>query len=287
MTIQHEAPQAGERRAALESERKTSRRAVRTSPDKKKKERPVPQRVQKRERIIKKRTKVDWLFVWLAEAFIFIGIVGSLFFVWKFVLNDMWASNEQNSAAESVMEEFSAGIAIESIEYDPLDPPIGVAPRNGETIGVISIPKLGIMRVIAEGTTRNVLDNRNTGVGHYTGSQMPGDYGNFALAGHRNSTFPNLKALVPGDYIYIQTELGYYTYVIKQDRYIVKPSAIEVVSPIPGDLGSSYERAIMNGNKTLTLTTCWPEWSNTERLIVHAEFVEWRPLEAGKPAGMG
>jgi len=281
MTLQQAEPEVGERRAALASEKshqRQSNKAVKNTPT---------YRKQKKERKVKKRKKGDVVLIILAEVFVSIGIIGGLFFVWKFVLSDMWISNEQNGTAEAVMEEFNADVELASIDYDPLDPVIGIAPGDGETIGVISIPKLGINRVIAEGTGYNVLDNRSTGVGRYTGSQMPGDYGNFALAGHRNSTFPNLKALTPGDYIYVQTADGYYTYVIEQPHYIVQPTAVEVVNPIPRDPISSYATAVANGNKTLTLTTCWPEWSNRERLIVHAEFVEWRPLEAGKPSGMG
>ena len=58
--------------------------------------------------------------------------------------------------------------------------------KYGDLIAQIYIPRFGSQwhRNIVEGTTLEQL-NRH-GLGHYDTTQMPGQVGNFAVAGHRN-----------------------------------------------------------------------------------------------------
>lgn len=228
----------------------------------------------------RKKTKMDYALALLAETLIVAGVLGGMFVFWKFYLNDAISDSNQSSAANELIQKFSDTTGIDSLDYDPLSPPEEIEPGYGENIGVIYIPRLdpNYKRVIAQGTTPHVLDNRNAGVGHYEGTAMPGGIGNFSLAGHRGTVFKNLKSLVPGDRIYIQTSQGYYTYQMEQEHTIVLPEAIEVIAPVPGQPDAKPTERL------ITLTTCWPEWSNTERLIVHAKFVEWRPTAAGPPS---
>lgn len=275
----------GERRAAIALERKpaSSANKVATEPIRNKE-----RRVAKVQSTKKKRRLVDWILTVVAELFIIVAVMAGLFLLWKFVINDAITAANQSSSADALIDEFNADTTVESLDYDPQDPPVmdGSKLKLGEQYGVIYIPRLdpNYKRVLAQGTTTDILWAQNAGVGHYVNTQMPGGYGNYALAGHRNTVFKNLKTIVPGDRIYIQTKDGYYTYEVKEEHIFVKPNAIEVIAPIPGNNESTVEDAELDDSRMLTLTTCWPEWSNTERLIVHAEFVEWRPLAAGAPA---
>lgn len=267
----------GERRAAIAQERQSDTQAPTTEKVKTKRNKRVA--VSKNNK--PKRKKVDLIITIVAEILIVLGLVSGLFLLWKFVIVDYFTNSAQSSSASEVVKEFNSGADLGSLEYDKYDPPVTARPGHAETIGVLYIPRLDptYKRVIAEGTTRwDVLDNPETGIGHYAESQMPGELGNFALAGHRNSVFTNLKSIVPGDHIYVQTAEGYYTYVMEEEHSIVTPSDVQVIAPVPNEPGVEPTESF------ITLTTCWPEWSNTERLIVHAKFVEWRPLAAGPPA---
>jgi sortase A len=164
--------------------------------------------------------------------------------------------------------------------WDPLNPPAVEAVGYGDRIGVLIIPALGsdYRRVIAEGIGRDVLDRPE--IGHFPASADPGEVGNFAIAGHRSTALRGVADVIPGDRLYVQTERGYYTYEVVTDHYIVKPSAMEVVAPVPGSVGEAATERV------LTLVTCYGDWADSDRLILHAEFVEWRPLRAGPPAAI-
>jgi LPXTG-site transpeptidase (sortase) family protein len=110
---------------------------------------------------------------------------------------------------------------------------------------------------------------------------MPGQLGNFAVAGHRSpAIFWDLDKMRPGDPIVVETKQQYHIYRVTT-KSIVKPTSVEVVAPVPGRPGETPTKAM------LTLTTCNPKFDNYERLIVHAELVRSQPRGAGPPAEMG
>ena len=132
------------------------------------------------------------------------------------------------------------------------DPPIG------SPVGTIAIPKIGLSMVVIEGTDEAQLAQ---GPGHYPGTPLPGEVGNAAIAGHRTTylhPFYNLDALVPGDAIDVTTLQGIFVYDMTQQQ-IVDPTDVAVVDPTP--------------TPTLTLTTCNPRYSASQRLVVHAALV--------------
>ena len=118
-----------------------------------------------------------------------------------------------------------------------------------------SIPKIGLERAIVQGI--GVPDLRK-GPGHYPATPMPGQLGNAAIAGHRTTygaPFNRLDELAPGDPIIITTLAGTYHYTMTQ-QIIVTPKEVFVLDPTP--------------NATLTLTTCNPKFSASQRLVVKA-----------------
>ena len=146
----------------------------------------------------------------------------------------------------------------------PEPPPI---PPRGEAVAIIRIPKIGVDKVVVEGTT--VADLRK-GPGHYSGTPLPGQIGNAAIAGHRTTygaPFGNLDQLAEGDIITVETLSGSFDYRVMRDGvFVVKPNQVEVLDPTPEEA-------------TLTLTTCNPKYSARERLIVKAEY----DLRANQP----
>jgi sortase A len=154
----------------------------------------------------------------------------------------------------------------------PALPPV---PAGGDPVGVITIDKIGVDKVVVEGTT--VPDLRK-GPGHYAGSPMPGQQGNAAIAGHRTTygaPFGDLDQLARGDTISMRTLTGTWEYVLTEDPRSVKPSQTEVLDP-------TNDPATGQPLATLTLTTCEPKYSASERLIVKAQLSDAsrRPLPA-------
>ena len=50
-------------------------------------------------------------------------------------------------------------------------------------------------------------------------------------------------------------------------RYITTPSNISTIAPVPGKEDSTPESAELS---MITLTTCHPQFSNAERMVIHA-----------------
>jgi sortase A len=129
------------------------------------------------------------------------------------------------------------------------------AAKQGDALGRIEIPRLGMMVVILEGTARKTLQ---LGVGHIEGTALPGEPGNIGIAGHRDTFFRALKDIRTKDKIQIQTANGL-------SRYEV--DSVEIVAPDDtGILGSSAGSAI-------TLVTCYPFrfiGAAPQRFVVHA-----------------
>lgn len=150
-------------------------------------------------------------------------------------------------------------------------PPSGdAAPaREDLAFAVIRIPRIGVTAPIAEGTSKPHILNHGY-VGHYPGTAGPGQTGNFALAGHRNThgePFRYINRLRPGDTVEIETATYRYTYVIRRTLPQTYASDGTVVAPVP--YSSVHPGARMSGvDRYITLTTCTPEFTSRYRLIV-------------------
>ncbi|GAB3966723.1 class E sortase [Plantactinospora veratri] len=168
-------------------------------------------------------------------------------------------------------------------QWDEPDPTVGPTPTatpkptkpvQGKPIAGLYIPKLDKHWVVVEGVTQKDI---RYAPGHYPTSALPGQVGNFSVAGHRNrATFWRLDELDDGDSIVVESKEAWFVYHVSQTR-IVRPSQVEVVAPVPGKPGAKPKKAM------LTLTTCNPKFDNYQRLIVHAELIRTEPKTAGSP----
>ena len=117
---------------------------------------------------------------------------------------------------------------------------------------------------VVEGVTPDVLKR---GPGRYPDTATPGEKGNFAIAGHRTTygaPFFHVDQLRRGDLIDVTDRDGrQWVYVVRKQQ-VVQPEDTWTIGPDP--LGS--------GRPTLTLTTCYPRFSNAQRLIVFSELRE-------------
>ncbi|MFF3844706.1 class E sortase [Streptomyces sp. NPDC002328] len=153
----------------------------------------------------------------------------------------------------------------------------GRDPAPSQAYAVLTVPRLGLRVPVAEGTSkRGVLDKGYAG--HYSGTQQPGQKGNFALAGHRNShgePFRYLDRLRAKDTVEVRTAAGTYTYAV--DLVLAQTSARDsgVLRPVPRSLVHPAYGFSRPGHY-LTLTTCTPEYTSRYRLVVWATLVSTR-----------
>ena len=227
-----------------------------------------------------KRSLGSLLVQGVGELLITLGIVLVLFVVWQLWWTNIDSNRQQREAVSGLFQEFEAPLEPVPDAEDSFGDPAVLQPvADGATFGVVYIPRFGdsYSRPVTGGVSDAVLDN--LGLGHYPDTAMPGDVGNFALAGHRQTHGQVLDAihtLVPGDSIYVQTAQGYYRYVYRNHE-IVMPDRVDVIAPVPTEPGAEPRERL------LTLTSCNPRFGAQERYIAYAAMESWRPLSAGPP----
>ncbi len=129
------------------------------------------------------------------------------------------------------------------------------AVKNGDVLGRMDIPRLGMSVAVLEGTNSRML---RLGVGHIEGTALPGDTGNSGIAGHRDTFFRALKDVRRNDEIEIQTASGRFRYQVDWMK-VVAPNDTSV-------LKASTE-------SVLTLVTCYPFYfvgPSPNRFVVRA-----------------
>ncbi|MFJ8578870.1 class E sortase [Micromonospora sp. NPDC093277] len=210
------------------------------------------------------------------EVLITLGLVVLLFAGYEIWGKTVIVDAHQNDLNSQLAQEWAGDPTV-----GPTPSPTGKPkpPAEGKPVAGLYIPKIDKHWVVVEGVSP--ADIRYA-PGHYPKSAMPGEVGNFAVAGHRiRATFWRLDELVPNeDYIIVETQTQWLVYQVYQQR-VVKPSQVEVVAPVPGKPGKKPTE------KVLTLTTCNPKFDNYQRLIIHARLVKEMAKSAGRPAELG
>ena len=142
----------------------------------------------------------------------------------------------------------------------------------GDAIALLRIPAFGpdYEVPILSGTDLSIL---NRGVGHYTSTSMPGEIGNFAVAGHRvthGEPFRQLLELRKGDKIIVETRDKIYTYVMDSSPRNLTVSDTEtwVLEPNPHEPGAKPTEAVM------TLTTCQDLFRSPDRSVGFAHLAK-------------
>ncbi len=210
---------------------------------------------------------------WTGEVLLTLGLLLLLFAAWQLWWTDLVANRDQAGIVRTLEDGFAR-------EPAPVGEN-GIPAAIGEdgAFALVRIPRFGAewARPVIEGTGRPVLE---LGVGHYAGTAGPGQVGNFALAGHRTTygrPFHDVDRLEDGDRVVVETAAEVYVYEVSS-REIVRPGDVEVIAPVPDDPGAQPTRALV------TLTSCHPRYSATQRFIVHGALVETVPRAQWDPA---
>ncbi|MBH0116930.1 class E sortase [Salinibacterium sp. NG253] len=234
-------------------------------------------------RSAKPRRPISFIGV-LGEIFITAGVIVLLFLVWQTWVNSYFVSNAQRDDALELSQEWSKGEAVTLAPDERADPGVPVvdeAPGQAVAFGTLIVPRFGedYAVPIAESVSLYSVLNAQ-GVGHYTGTQMPGEVGNFAVAAHRTGygdPFFDINKLQLGDSIYVETEAGWYRYVYRSLEYVLA-SGVGVLEPVPQFGGAAASDRIM------TLTSCNPIHTADERIIAYAVYDTWYPRSEGAPS---
>lgn len=119
-------------------------------------------------------------------------------------------------------------------------PSLATANIGPPPLGRIEIPSVGVSAIVEEGESDATLSQS---VGHLTGTALPGEPGNVALAAHRDTYFRDLADIQKGDEVYFTTATAIFKYRVNDIR-IVDPSDVSVLAP--------------STDSRLTLITCYP-----------------------------
>jgi sortase A len=133
-----------------------------------------------------------------------------------------------------------------------------VAATAREALGKIEIARIGVAAMILEGIDERTL---RRAVGHIPGTPLPGQLGNVAIAGHRDTFFRALRNVRRDDEITLTTLNGSYRYLVDSAQ-VVAPEDTQVLDD--------------SGERILTLVTCYPFYfvgPAPKRFIVRAHRI--------------
>ncbi|MET0933910.1 MAG: class E sortase [Mycetocola sp.] len=212
------------------------------------------------------------------------GVLVLLFLVWQLWLNDAVLRAAQDGEAARLSEAWDDSVpeAAEPSD-DPMVPILLPQPGDAQVFGILRVPRFGAdYAAKLAGGVSTVRTLNPLGLGHYPGTQMPGEPGNFAVAGHRNTHGKPLNAigeLRVGDAIVVEVPEGWYTYRFRTLEY-VEPSGVGVLNPVP------QADEVEASDAIITLTSCNPAFSTAERVIAYGALESWTPRAAGPPASL-
>ena len=218
------------------------------------------------------KPKKDWYWFLgrLGSSLITLGLL-----MFLFVGYQLWGTGIEEAQSQNKLENRFSEIAIlssatSSASLAPsnseppvtttLAPPEPIVVNEGDPIAIIEMPTIDISKYVVAGVQTADLKK---GPGHYPGTPFPGELGNASIAGHRTTygePFRHLDDLNLGDPIIITDLMGrQFTYLVTNQQVV--------------DATDSWVVATTNRTQAiLTLTTCHPEFSAKQRLIISAEL---------------
>lgn len=155
--------------------------------------------------------------------------------------------------------------------------PIIIDPNNSGPVGPeakIIIPKLNVEAPVVYDEPsideKAIQRGLERGVVHYATTPNPGEKGNAVIVGHSSSNILNkgkykfaflmLKSLEEGDTFIIQKDSKKYVYKVYRE-FVTTPNDVSVLGPVA------------DKPATVTLITCDPPGTSTNRLIIVAEQI--------------
>lgn len=167
----------------------------------------------------------------------------------------------------------TTNLAVDETATNPAELPLLAGatsiPKPGQPRRIVipsialDAPVVEVGIVIEKG--KPVWETAAFAVGYHRGTALPGTLGNAVMAGHISSpvskkgeVFKRLPEVRIGERVDIYIDERRVTYEVTAIRVVV-PTAVDVMNPTP--------------DATLTLITCYPDYSYQNRLIVTGKLV--------------
>ena len=229
----------------------------------------------------------------VGELAITAGVLLLLFVVWELGVVGFTTNRAQAATVDTLERQFAQPTPTtptmptmpttsgptDTPTASPTTPAPVPLPPPGDPFAILRISRLGAAwaKPVYQGVGLDVLAK---GIGHYPDTQLPGQVGNAAFAGHRaghGNPLIDIDTIRPGDAIVVETADTYVIY--RADRSeIVPPTDVNVLVPVPDQPGVAPTEA------WLTLTSCEPKYGSTNRFIVFAKLDRSVPRAEGLPA---
>lgn len=242
----------------------------------------------------------------IGEVLLTLGLVVLLFVAYELYITNWISAMKQREATAALEDEWNN-------PRGSIDRPI-----EGDGIAKLHVPSLGpdFDFTVLQGVGQDTLAG---GPGHYVDTAMPGEPGNFSLAGHRvgdGAPFNDLDLLQSCDALVVETRDTWFVYRVLPMRdevagwqagkgatpqcrgvaplpepypevpgqEIVMPWQDEVIAPVPGAPG--MQPPPEQQAELITLTTCHPQFSARQRLIIHGVMTAQYPKDGPRPPVM-
>lgn len=222
------------------------------------------------------------------QLLITLGVVILLFVVYELWGTNFYTKGQQNKL-EKRIEHIWQGSAPDITTVNVKEVPLGSG------IAVLRIPRFGksYHMVVVEGTG---YEDLTKGPGHYPGTALPGQVGNFAVAGHRTTylaPFNKIDTLRRGDAIVLETKSKWLVYRVRDIpaghgypaipyQEIVDPTDVKVAYAVPDQSNPDKKPTL----RLLTFTSCNPKYSAAQRIVIHAELQLEQPKSEGPPEAL-
>jgi sortase A len=195
-------------------------------------------------------TRIALLLRWSQYFFFVVGVLALSYCAtvlldrWLFQAYQTWrferALKDAQTSARTIQQPASSPLSAQAEADRARAESFGIDGLAGSPLGRIEISSIGLAAMILEGTDDSTL---RRGVGHFPGTALPGQQGNVAIAGHRDTFFKGLRNIRKDDEITLTTLNGTYRYRVDSTR-VIAPEHTEVLDD--------------SGEAILTLVTCYP-----------------------------
>jgi sortase A len=253
----------------------------------------------------------------IGELLVTAGMVVLLFVIYEVYVTDLISAGKQREATAALDDQWNQSDTVDSgeraVRYDL---------KDGQGFAKLYIPAFGpdYQFTILEGSTDKILE---AGPGHYKGTALPGEPGNFSVAGHRvgkGAPFNDLDLLNSCDAIVVETKSDWFIYRVlpmkdEVSRWAATKGDDEKcanVKPLGnakaddgGPYGETFGREIVSPREgsviaavphrpdaeippaeqasLMTLTTCHPRFSDKQRMIIHSVLVQQWKKDPQRP----